>query len=149
MGNGRIDISYQVSHCPKSLSFAENLQAKTKKSMFMEVKTDLSLSELKEFLLTNYPDKKLAERKNKIYVGGKIPSIIPLIMIYDNDKYRIATKWGKGRDIIKFFFISLLLLLFILPVIVYGIWIFMNRNDIKNIFMAIKEEDTRVKELES
>ena len=27
MGNGRIDISYQVSHCPKSLSFAENLQA--------------------------------------------------------------------------------------------------------------------------
>jgi len=28
MGNGRIDISYQVSHCPKSLSFAENLQAK-------------------------------------------------------------------------------------------------------------------------
>jgi len=55
--------------------------------MFMEVKTDLSLSELKEFLLTNYPDKKLAERKNKIYVGGKIPSIIPLIMIYDNDKY--------------------------------------------------------------
>ena len=122
--------------------------SKTKNSMFMEVCTDLSLSELEEFLLANYPNYKFIERKNRIYVGGKFTAIFPLLIIYDYGKHRIATQWVKRQDSIKYSFISILLILLVIPAIVGVIWILMKRNEIMKILVSIKEEDTRLKESE-
>jgi len=76
MGNGRIDISYQVSHCPKSLSFAENLQAKLllKDSQFFKIiGMDVSYRSLQRAKASLYMDEMSPKMKARIdFIHGSL-----------------------------------------------------------------------------
>ena len=114
---------------------------KDKISIFMEIKTDMTLNDIWEFLSANFPKEKIGKRNNKMYGGSIGTPVFSLLKIYDYKTYRLVSGWSKGWDAVKEIILAFLLILLIIPTIIMIIWVIIKRKTIKKMLVAIKEKD--------
>ena len=111
----------------------------------MEVKTDMTLKDIEDFLTAKFPEERKSYRNNRIFVGGRGRPAFSLLGIYDYKTYRLVSGWEKGKDVVMIILIWAPLFLLIFPMILFIIWIMLKRKTIRKMLVAIKEEDARIK----
>ena len=135
-----LSLIYRISH-------NKSKGTKDKNSIFMEVKIDMSLKEIEDFLIAKFPKERISNRNNKMFVGGIGSPAFSLLRIYDYKTYRLVSGWGKGWDPVKEIIFAIFLILLIIPYIIFIIWVITKLKTMKKMLLAIKEEDAVNKKL--